>query len=61
MQQIMVRDQETMEHVMLECNDHHHKTGNLYNRLGLKEINLSAVEVSKRLLEKWERENQWTR
>ena len=54
--------EETMEHVIFECNDHHHTTDDLCNRLGLKkEINRPAVEATKRLLEKWERGNQWTR
>ena len=49
---------ETLKHVIFECNDPYHTTEDLCTRIGLsEELNLPAVDATKRLLERWEREN----
>lgn len=49
---------ETLNHVIFECNDPYLTTEDLCALLGLnEEINSSAVEATKRLLERWERDN----
>lgn len=49
---------ETLEHVIFECNDHYYTAEDLITRIGMSdELNLLSVEATKRLLERWEREN----
>ncbi|XP_018493890.1 uncharacterized protein LOC108863788 [Galendromus occidentalis] len=48
---------ETLEHVIFNCNECYFTTDELAIKLGLTtELNRHAVESTKRLLEKWERE-----
>ena len=50
--------EETLEHVLLQCNHHYHTEEDLLRSLGLdKEPNRTSVDATKRLLEVWEREN----